>query len=146
MKRLYAILGSLALPISGCDDRSARDIHADVHVVSTREDGLATAAMERLAARGSAALVHIETGMHTAPDSARLRLVSLMGRIGDANAIPILRHFAVFDVNAEVRTACDDTLARWAKESGPRGVRSREAIALARQKRAEGHGPIVRGP
>ncbi len=146
MKHTCVILGSLTLLLMACDDRSARDIHADVHVVSTREDGLATAAMERLAARGSVALVHIETGMHTAPDSARLRLVALMGRIGDANAIPILRHFAVFDVNAEVRAACDDTLERWSTAPGPRGERASEAIALARQKRADGHGPIVRGP
>jgi hypothetical protein len=146
MKLAYGLMGSLTLLTGGCDDRSARDIHADVHVISTREDGLATAAMERLAERGGAALVHIETGMHTAPDSARLRLVSLMRRIGDANAIPILRHFAVFDVNAEVRSACDDTLEHWSKASGPHAVLAREAIALAKQKRAEGHGPIVRGP
>jgi len=102
--------------------------------------------MERLAARGGAALVHLETGMHTAPDSARLRLVALMRRIGDPDAIPILRHAAVFDVSDEVRAACDDTLKTWAGESGSRAARAQQALTLAAEKRASGHGPVVRGP
>ena len=45
--------------------------------------------------------------MHTAAPTGRLHLIAALERIGDDEAVPVLRHVAVFDITAEVRDAAE---------------------------------------
>ena len=72
--------------------------------------------MERLAAFKRAAIPQIETSLHTAAPAGRLHLIAAMARIGDGEAVPILRHAALFDVAPEVRSAAEAVLSGWAAD------------------------------
>jgi hypothetical protein len=84
--------------------------------------------------------------MHTAAPSGRLHLVAALDRIGDDEAVPVLRHVAVFDVTPDVRDAAEAVLRRWAGEAaGPRAPRARAALEEVARKRAAGLGPLLFG-
>ncbi len=68
-----------------------------------------------------------------------------MARIGDGEAVPILRHTALYDITPEVRAAAEGTLAAWAGDNDARGARARDAIAEIARKRAAGEGPLLYG-
>ena len=110
-----------------------------------RNDQLVPPATERLAAFKRAAIPQIETSLHTAAPSGRLHLVAAMARIGDGEAVPILRHAALYDVNPEVRAAAEAVLTRWAAGNDARGDRARAALAEIARKRAAGEGPLLYG-
>src|SRR6185436_4809698 len=101
---------------------------------------------ERLAAYGRKAVAQIETALHTAAPTGRLHLLAALDRIGDGDAVPVLRHVAVYDVWADARQAASDLLARWAEAgaaSPARAERARAALAVVARKRAAGEGPVV---
>lgn len=139
-----------ALIVATCDDRSHRDIGDEINILTRRNDVLVAPATERLAKYGRHAIPQIETALHTSAPTGRLHLVAALDKIGDEEAVPVLRHFAIYDVSAEIRQACDELLARWATpapgESGS-ALRRRERATLARaevaRKRAAGEGPVV---
>ena len=110
-----------------------------------RNDQLVPPATERLAAYKRAAIPQIETSLHTSAPTGRLHLVAAMARIGDGEAVPILRHTALYDVTPDVRTAAEAVLARWAAGNDPRGARARDAITEIARKRAAGEGPLLFG-
>lgn len=144
-----------ALVIGGCDDRSHRDIGDEINILTRRNDALVAPATERLAKYGRQAIPQIETALHTSAPTGRLHLVAALDKIGDDEAVPVLRHFAVYDVNAEVRQACDELLARWAspaaadraeaESAAERRRRERATAARAEisRKRAAGEGPVI---
>jgi len=68
-----------------------------------------------------------------------------MARIGDGEAVPILRHTALYDITPDVRAAAESVLARWATGNDARGARAREAISEIARKRAAGEGPLLFG-
>jgi hypothetical protein len=135
----------------GCEDGSHRDIGVEINILTRRNDALVPPATERLARYGRLAVPQIETALHTAAPTGRLHLVAAIDRIGDEEAIPVLRHVAVYDVSADVRQACADVLARWsaAPAAGApaalrrRAERARAAEAEIARKRAAGEGPMV---
>jgi hypothetical protein len=132
--------------VAGCDDLAHRDIGDEINILVRRNDQLVGPATERLAAYGRKAIPQVETAMHTAAPPGRLHLVTALDRIGDDEAVPVLRQTAVYDVRQEVRDAAGDTLARWAAPgSGPRADRARAALADIARKRAAGEGPLVFG-
>ena len=114
-----------------CEDTSYRKIGAEITVLAKRsQDPRVDGARQRLVAFGPTAIPQIETALHTAPERGPPHLVAALQDIGDAEAIPILRHFAVYDGSAEVRAACEAVLKRWSA-----------ATDAARRTRPPGAGP-----
>jgi hypothetical protein len=132
-------LGALAVALA-CQDTSYRQIGAAVDVVR-RDALLVPADREALARFGRQALPQIETALHTAPLRGRLNLIAVLESIGDAESIPVLRHFAVYDPSAEMQEACEAVLRAWAAASDPRGTGAAEALKSVAAKRARGEGP-----
>jgi hypothetical protein len=103
MRRLTA---GLLLLTAACEDRSYRDIGADLRVVTSRDDAFVPGAMARLVGRGRRAIPQIETALHTASPAAKLRLLQVLERIADPEAAPLLRHCARWEEAPEVRARC----------------------------------------
>ena len=142
----FALAAALLLLPAACEDVSHRDIGDENNIRTRRNDQLVGPATERLAAYRRAAIPQIETAMHTAAPPGRLHLVAALERIGDEEAVPVLRHVALYDVRPEVREAADAVLARWAAgPSGNRATRAGAARADVVRKRAAGEGPLIFG-
>ena len=141
---LVAVLAGAALS-AGCEDGSHADIADEINILVRRNDQLVPPATERLAAYKRAAIPQIETSLHTSAPTGRLHLVAAMARIGDSEAVPILRHTSLYDITPEVRVAAEAVLALWAADSGASGARARDAISEIARKRAAGEGPLLFG-
>jgi hypothetical protein len=124
--------------LSGCDDRSYREIGAAIDVLTKKNDQLPGPAIERLRRIGRRAVPQIETAMHTASPRGKVNLVSALGAIGEPESAAILQHFAVYDKSSEVRSACEDLLAQWAASSDRRSQPAKQAIARVQEKRKLG--------
>jgi len=139
-----ALTVMLAVAGAACEESAHRDIQDEINILTRRNDALVPPATERLAKYGRLAVPQIETAMHTAAPTGRLHLVAAFERIGDGEAVPVLRHFAVYDVRAEVRQACADVLAKWAASgAGARGERARAAQVEIARKQDAGEAPLV---
>jgi hypothetical protein len=131
---------------SGCEDVSHADISDEINVLVRRNDDLVPPATDRLAAYKRKAIPQIETAIHTADSTGRLHLVTALDRIGDDEAVPILRHVAVFDTSADVRAAAEGILGQWSGAPPPaRANRAGAALAEIARKRAAGEGPLLYG-
>jgi hypothetical protein len=142
--------GLLALALAAslsvaCEDGSHGDIGDEINILVRRNDQLVPAATERLAAYKRAAIPQIETSFHTAAPPGRVHLIAALARIGDAEAVPILRHAALYDVTADVRNAAEAVLTRWSTGKDARGERSRAALTELSRRRAAGEGPLLYG-
>lgn len=145
-RRLLAVCLLVGVASTACEDHAHGDIGDEINILVRRNDQLVPPAMDRLAAYKREALPQIETALHTAAPAGRLHLVAVMERIGDADAIPILRHVALFDITPELRAAAEATLTRWASGGDhARSVRAREALAEVSRRRAAGEGPLLYG-
>jgi hypothetical protein len=133
------------LTLVACEGVSHRDIGDEINILVLRNDDLVPPAMERLAAYKRNAVPQIETAIHTAAPNGRLHLVAALDRIGDDEAVPVLRQVAVYDVTPEVRAAAEAVLTRWAAGQDPRGERARGGLAAVARKRAAGLGPLLFG-
>jgi hypothetical protein len=143
--RAIATLAAGLSLLGACDDSSHRDIQDEINILTRRNDALVAPATERLAGYGRTAIPQIETALHTAAPTGRLHLVAAFARIADGEAVPVLRHFAIYDVQPEVRRTCEDLLASWAADTTHerRAARARAAQAEIARKRAAGEGPLV---
>lgn len=145
------LIGAAALTLSApfgvaCDDVSHQDIGDEINILVRRDDQLVPPATERLAAFERKAIPQIETAMHTSAPTGRLHLVTALDRIGDAEAVPVLRHVAIYDITPEVRESAEAVLARWAGAgSDARARRARDAEAEIARRRAAGEGPLLFG-
>jgi hypothetical protein len=140
---LLAVVGATG---AGCDDLTHRDIGDEINILIRRNDQLVGPATERLAAYGRKAIPQIETALHTAAPPGRLHLCTALDRIGDGEAVPVLRQTAVYDVRPEVREAARATLLRWAASgAGARADRARAALEAVARKQAAGEGPLLFG-
>jgi hypothetical protein len=134
------------LALAACEDVNHADIGDEINILVRRNDALVAPATERLARYKRAAVPQIETAMHTAAPPGRLHLITALDQIGDDEAVPVLRHVAVFDVTPEVREAAEALLRRWASAgAGPRATRASAALAEVARKRAAGLGPTLFG-
>ena len=138
MRRLIPCLLAFLLAQPGCDDRSYREIGAAIDVLTKRSEELPGPAIARLRQIGRRAVPQIETAMHTASPRGKVNLVSALGAIGEPESTAILQHFAVYDKNPEVRTACEDLLTKWAADSDRKSQPARQAIARVQEKRKLG--------
>jgi hypothetical protein len=137
---------AVVLAVAGCEGVSHGDIGDEINILVKRDDQLVGPATERLAAYRRTAIPQIETAMHTAAPTGRLHLVAALDRIGDEESVPVLRHVAIFDVNADVRDAAEALLRRFASGGpGPRAPRAAAALAEIARKRAAGFGPLLFG-
>ena len=102
--RLAMLAGTL-VSAAACEDTSYRDIGAEINLISHRDDAFVSPAVQRLAKYGRHALPQIETALHAAPEAGRLHLVATLEVINDPEAVPILRHLAIFDPSQRVREA-----------------------------------------
>jgi hypothetical protein len=138
------LAGTLA---TACEDGSHADIGDEINILIRRNDALVPPAMDRLTAFKRAAIPQMETSLHTAAPAGRQHLITVFGRIGDSEAVPILRHVALFDVTPEVRSSAEAVLTRWAGDASDRARAARAATALAEiaRRRAAGEGPLVYG-
>jgi hypothetical protein len=142
-----ALLGAVLFSAAACEDQSYRDIGADINVVTKRSDSLVAPAIERLRRRGRQTIPQIEIALHTATDNGRLQLVQALRAIGDVEAVPVLRHFAIYDMSASVRSACEEVLADWAgAPEKPRAEQAAVALAAVRDLRARGEAPAIPRP
>jgi hypothetical protein len=145
-RRLVIAAGPLLALAAACEDLSHRDIGDEINILVRRDDQLVTPATDRLAAYRRRAIPQIETALHTAAPTGRLHLVAALDRIGDEEAIPVLRHVATYDMTPDVRQAAEGVLGRWADGApGPRADRARAARAEIARRRAAGEGPLLFG-
>jgi hypothetical protein len=136
-----------ALALTACEETNHRDIGDEINILIRRNDQLVPPATERLAKYRRAAIPQIETAMHTSAPSGRLHLIAALDKIGDGEAVPVLRHIAIFDITAEVRDAAEKLLSRWAAspDDKKRATRAQAALAEIARKRAAGIGPLQFG-
>lgn len=130
------------LALVACDDAEG-DIRANVRILSERQGVLATAAADHLAGYGRRAIPTIEAALHTATPIGRKNLVLGLRRIGDADAVPLLRHLAVYDPSPDVAREAEWTLKTWAADAKApdRAARARKAVREAEEaRRAEAAG------
>ncbi len=139
------VLVAVAALLVACEGVSHRDIGDEINVLVLRNDALVGPATERLAAYKRNAIPQIETAIHTAAPNGRLNLVAALDRIGDEEAVPVLRQVAVYDVTPEVRAAAEAALTRWAAGQDHRAERARSGLASVGRKRAVGMGPLIFG-
>ncbi len=132
---------------AACEEVSHRDIGDEINILIRLDDQMVAAATERLARYRRSAIPQIETAMHTAAPKGRLHLIGALEKIGDPEAVPVLRHIAVFDITAEVRDAAEGLLSRWAATPDKKGRAARAQAALAEiaRRRAAGIGPLQFG-
>jgi HEAT repeat protein len=133
---LVAVFLTAAL-LTGCEDRSYRDIGAEINVLTSRTDALVPPAIRRLATYKRRALPQIEIALHTASPAGKVNLVRAIQAVGDPEGVAILRHFAVYDPDPAVRTTCEEVLEKW---------QAKAALDRIRELRAKGEGPVVLGP
>ena len=143
---LAVALTAFSSALGACEDVSHGDIGDEINILVRRNDQLVGPATERLAAYRRAAIPQIETAMHTSAPPGRLHLVAALDRIGDDEAVPVLRQVALFDVTPDVRDAAEAVLRRWGGAgTGARAARAQAALAELARKRAAGLGPLLFG-
>ena len=135
MRRVMMLFLAALLLAPGCDDRSYREIGANIDVLTKKSDDLPGSAIARLAKIGRRAVPQIETAMHTASARGKVNLIAALAAIGEPESAAVLQHFAVYDPNPEVRSACDGLLAQWAAGRDARALAAKQAITRAQEKR-----------
>jgi hypothetical protein len=144
--RRRLLIGALALGLgAACEDLSHGDIGDEINILVRRDDQLVAPATERLAAYKRRAIPQIETALHTSAPTGRLHLLVALDRIGDEEAVPVLRHVATYDMTADVRQSAEAILTRWTTGAGARATRARTALAEIARRRAAGEGPLLFG-
>ena len=137
--RSVILLGlAAALAAGGCDDRSYREIGAAINVLVKKSHDLPGSAIERLRKIGRRAVPQIETAMHTAGARGKVNLVAALDAVAEPESAAVLRHFAVYDRDPEVRRACEEVLAKWAAASDARTAPAKLALARVEEKRRLG--------
>ena len=131
--------------LPACEGVSHRDIGDEINVLVLRNDMLVAPATERLVAYKRNAIPQIETAIHTAAPNGRLNLIAALDRIGDDEAVPVLRQVAIYDIAIEVRAAAEAVLTRWAAGQDHRGERARAGLGEMARKRLAGLGPLLFG-
>jgi hypothetical protein len=120
-------LFALAVAVTGC--RADNDlIRTDVEFLAAQEGAEVEPACARVVRHGHAALPPVEAALHTAEPHGRKNLILALHRIGDGDAIPLLRHVALHDAEADVRHEAEWTLRQWAAGKDARAERARAAL------------------
>jgi len=124
--RTLTLLALLSAPL-GCD-RTDEQIRAAVTLAISHEGAQAQAAVDKLAQHGKRALPTIEAAMHTASPAGKKTLIGALRKIGDVEAVPLLRHVALHDPGADVRREAEWTLKQWAGGNDARAEEAKRAL------------------
>jgi len=138
--RVICVAGLLTV---GCSDSAEDDIRAHVTLAVHQEGREAQKAAEYLVRYGKRAIPTIEAALHTAPPDGRKTLIGALRKIGSTEAVPLLRHLALYDPAPDVRREAEWTLRGWAggKPGDPLTDQAREAVrAIEEAKQSEAAG------
>jgi hypothetical protein len=124
----------MVMAVPACSDRDEADIRADVTLLSNHEGAIAATAAEHIARFGRRAIPTIEAALHTASTPGKKNLVLALRKIGDVEAVPLLRHVATFEASEDVRREAEWTLKQWA---GDESHQARAAAARAAVRAVE---------
>jgi HEAT repeat protein len=137
---LLSIFGTIFILGACSRDADERKIHDDVDILTSQEGQLAEDAANRLAKNyGVRAIPSIETAMHTANPPGRLNCIMALRRIGHPDAIPLLRHRAIYDEEEGVRKEAEITLRQWAGGTDDRANKARTALRAIEEAQHEEH-------
>jgi hypothetical protein len=127
---------ALALTLVGCTGTTTdEEIRGQVTLMLNQEGAPAQAAADRLTAFGKRAIPTIESALHTASPAGKKSLVTVLGRIGDEAAVPLLGHLAAWEPLEEVRNLAHATLEKWAQQKDARGEKARAALRAVDETR-----------
>ena len=133
----FVLFGTWALP--ACE--LAQPGRGDIDVLLAQEnEGALLAATDRLARYGAGARVPMEAALHGADERGRKNLILAMRRLGHPDAVPLLRHLALYDPAPAVRREAVSALQAWATGSDGRAAKARAALRSIDEatKREEG--------
>ena len=109
MKRpTIALAGAWLLPAllccsAGCDNPAERTAQRAVRGLVKARPAQRDRALDRVVALGRLALTDIEQEMHSAKPEGRVRLLHALRRIGEREALPLVRFLARWAEDPEVR-------------------------------------------
>jgi hypothetical protein len=124
----WLLVALLAAPACTRRELREREIRDEVEIIAAREGALAERSMEELRKYGRDALPPIEAALPKASPTGQLNLVMALRRLGDPEAIPLLRHLILRNQLEPVRIEAEVTLRTWAKGSDVRAERARAAL------------------
>lgn len=136
MRLCSFVLVACLIAAPACNDADD-DIRANVTLLCNHEGALATAAADHLARYGRRAIPTIEAAMHTASTAGRKNLILALRKVGDAEAVPLLGHIAVYDGAEDVRREAEWTLRKWASDGAApdRAARAKQAVRTIEEAR-----------
>jgi HEAT repeat protein len=108
-----ALMGVLlsTLLLSGCDDPRERRCRKAVRALASAGTLTQQRALDDVVEFGRFALVDIEQELHGAALAARLRLLEAVEKIGDKEALPLLRFYQRWDPDELVRKKAKAAIA-----------------------------------
>ena len=124
----WLLVGLTALPACTRRELREREIRDEVEIIAAREGALAERSMEELRKYGRDAIPPIEAALPKASPTGQLNLVMALRRLGDPEAIPLLRQLVLRNQMEAVRIEAEVTLRSWAKGSDVRAERARAAL------------------
>jgi len=125
---------ALALGTAACRSDDGDRIRAEVAFLVSQESE-APAAAERVMRHGRRALPYLESALHTTDPRGRKNIILALRRIGDVEAVPLLRHVALFDEAPDVRLEAEWTLQQWAAGKDTRADRAKAALREIEERR-----------
>jgi hypothetical protein len=127
----------IAIAFGACSDRDETDIRADVTLLSNHEGAIAATASEHVTRFGRRAIPTIEAALHTASLPGKKNLILALRKIGDVEAVPLLRHVATFETSEDVRREAEWTLKQWAGDDSnhSRATAARAAVRAVEEAR-----------
>jgi hypothetical protein len=134
----WLIVGLLALPACTRRELREREIRDEVEIIAAREGALAERSMEELRRYGRDAIPQIESALPKASQTGQLNLVMALRRLGDPEAIPLLRHLVLRNETEAVRIEAEVTLRSWAKGADPRAEKARAALRSIEEAQGRG--------
>ena len=128
----------IGIALGACSDRDEAEIRADVTLLSNHEGAIAATAADHLARFGRRGIPTIEAALHTASPPGKKNLIVALRKIGDVEAIPLLRHVATFEPSEDVRREAEWTLKQWAGDDGNRARAAAARAAVRAMEEARG--------
>jgi hypothetical protein len=127
---LLPVLLLALVTLTACTRRELREreIRDEVAIIAGREGALAERSMDELKRYGRDAIPPIEAALPKASQTGQLNLVMALRRLGDPEAIPLLRHLALRNETEAVRIEAEVTLRSWAKGTDGRAEKARAAL------------------
>ncbi len=135
---LFGLLVALVCPACTRRELREKEIRDEVEIIAAREGALAERSMEELRRFGRDAIPPIEAALPKASPTGQLNLVMALRRLGDPEAIPLLRHLVLRNPLEAVRIEAEVTLRTWAKGSDVRADKARAALRSIEEAQGRG--------